>query len=113
MYSRRARPSASVDICSSLPFQLFDRHLNFKRLQEKNIPFLICYGEKDDLVDKEAALAPLDYIPAEVTCFPKGHGAIATSWSNPDSACALHTRFGNNYRGPVRFHLDLENGEQE
>ena len=97
-----------VDNQGNLPFKLFDRKLNFKRLQEKNISFLMCYAEKDDLVDKDAALAPLDFIPAEVTCFPKGHGAIATSWSHPDSACALHTRFGDNYRGPVRFHLDME-----
>lgn len=102
-----------VDRDGNLPFKLFERSLNFKRLQEKNIPLLICYGGADDLVDKEAALAPLDYIPAEVTCFPKGHGAIATSWSNPDSACALHTRFGDNYRGPVRFHLDLESERRE
>ena len=35
--------------------------------------------------------------------------AIATSWSYPQSACALHTRFGDgNYRGPVRYHLDLD-----
>jgi len=101
-----------VDRQGSLPFKLFGRDLNFKRLQEKNIPFLICYGANDDLIDKEAALAPLDFIPAEVTCFPKGHGAIATSWSQPDSACALHTRFGDNYRGPVRFQLDLEKGPQ-
>jgi hypothetical protein len=100
-----------VDRQGNLPFKLFDRNLNFKRLQEKNLPFLICYAERDDLVDKEAALAPLDHIPAEVTCFPKGHGAIATSWSRPDSACALHTRFGDDYRGPVRFHLDLENND--
>lgn len=26
----------------------------------------------------------------------------------PESECALHTRFGDGYRGPVRFHLDLE-----
>jgi hypothetical protein len=44
-----------------------------------------------------------------VTPFPKGHVAIATSWSNPTSACALHTRFGDkNYRGPVRYQLDLD-----
>jgi len=44
-----------------------------------------------------------------VSAFPKGHVAIATSWSHPESACALHTRFGEKqYRGPVRFHLDLE-----
>jgi hypothetical protein len=93
----------------TLPVTLFGRKLNFKRLQEKGIKWLICYGENDDLVEKEAALAPLDYIDVEVTPFPKGHVAIATSWSNPASACALHTRFGDqNYRGPVRFQLDLE-----
>ena len=60
-------------------------------------------------MEKETALAPLDFIDAEVTPFPKGHVAIATSWSSPDSACALHTRFGEgNYRGPVLFHMDLD-----
>ncbi len=93
----------------TLPVTLFGRKLNLKRLQEKKIKWLICYGESDDLVEKEAALAPRDYIDVEVTPFPKGHVAIATSWSNPTSACALHTRFGDqNYRGPVRFQLDLE-----
>ncbi|MBC2709735.1 MAG: metal transporter [Desulfosarcina sp.] len=98
-----------VEKDGTLPIKLFDRKLNFKRIKEKAIKFLICYAEKDDLVDKETALAPLDYIDAEVTAFPKGHGAIATSWSNPESACALHTRFGDqNCRGPVRFQLDLD-----
>lgn len=97
-----------VDQEGNLPIKLFDRTLNFKRLEEKKIPFLICYAEKDDLVDKESALAPLDYIDAEVTVFPKGHGAIATSWSYPNSECALDSCFGKNYRGPVRFHLDLD-----
>jgi hypothetical protein len=93
----------------TLPVTLFGKKLNLKRLQEKGIQWLICYGESDDLVEKETALAPLDYIDVEVTPFPKGHVAIATSWSNPTSACALHTRFGDkNYRGPVRFQLDLE-----
>jgi hypothetical protein len=92
----------------TLPIQLFGRKLNLKRITEKGIPWLICYGTQDDLVEKETALAPLDYVPAEVTPFPKGHVAIATSWSDPKSACALHTRFGEgNWRGPVRFHLDL------
>ena len=60
-------------------------------------------------MEKETALAPLDFVPAEVTPFPKGHVAIATSWSDPNSACALHTRFGDgDYRGPVRFQLDLD-----
>ncbi|AOY57338.1 hypothetical protein [Desulfococcus multivorans] len=93
----------------TLPVKLFGRPLNFGYIREKKIKWLICYGERDDLVEKETALAPLDYIDAEVSAFPKGHVAIATSWSDPKSACALHTRFGEkNYRGPVRFHLDLE-----
>jgi hypothetical protein len=98
----------SVDQEGKLPIKLFDRILNFKRLNEKKISFLICYAENDDQVDKESALAPLDYIDAEVTVFPKGHGAIATSWSYPTSECALDSCFGKNYRGPVRFHLDLD-----
>ena len=93
----------------TLPVRLFGEKLNLKRLKEKKIPWLICYGTEDDLVEKETALAPLDFIDAEVTPFPKGHVAIATSWSSPDSACALHTRFGKgNYRGPVLFHMDLD-----
>jgi hypothetical protein len=92
----------------TLPVRLFGRALNLKRLKEKRIPWLICYGVHDDLVEKETALAPLDHVDAEVTPFPKGHVAIATSWSHPESACGLHTRFGEgNWRGPVRFHMDL------
>jgi len=98
-----------IDKDGTLPVKLFGKKLNLKRLKEKKIQWLICYGESDDLVEKETALAPIDYIDAEVTAFPKGHVAIATSWSHPDSVCALHTRFGDkNYRGPVRFQLDIE-----
>ena len=93
----------------TLPVRLFGRALNLKRIKEMKLPWLICYGIHDDLVEKETALAPLDFVPAEVTPFPKGHVAIATSWSDPNSACALHTRFGDgDYRGPVRFQLDLD-----
>lgn len=93
----------------TLPVKLFDKKLNFKRIKEKKIPWLICYGEKDDLVEISTALAPLDYIEAETAAFPKGHVAIATSWANPKSACALHTIFGERKnRGPVRYQLDLE-----
>lgn len=93
-----------------LPFKLFGRTLNFKRIAEKKIPWLLCYGKSDDLVEEETALAPLDHLDCiEVTPFPRGHVAIATSWSDPTSACALHTRFGEgNWRGPVRFQLDLD-----
>jgi len=95
----------------TLPVKLFGRPLNLKRLKEMKLPWLICYGLHDDLVEKETALAPLDFVPAEVTAFPKGHVAIATSWSDPNSACALHTRFGEEQsRGPVRFQLDLDAG---
>ncbi len=98
----------------TLPVKLFGRKLNFKRIKEKNVKWLICHGEKDDLVEKESALAPLDYTEAEVSAFPKGHVAIATSWSNPESACALHTTFGDkNNRGPVRFQLDMDNSLAE
>ena len=94
-----------------LPVRLFGDKLELKRIQEKKIPWLICYGVHDDLVEKETALAPLDFIDAEVTPFPKGHVAIATSWSAPDSAYALHERFEDGkYRGPVRFHMDMDAG---
>jgi len=93
----------------TLPVKLFGRKLQLARLKAKKIPWLICYGEHDDLVEKATALAPTDYVKAEVTPFPKGHVAMATSWSDPDSDCALHTRFGKgNWRGPVRFQLDLD-----
>jgi hypothetical protein len=93
----------------TLPVRLFGRKLNLHRISEKGIKWLICYGETDDLVEKETALAPCDFIDVEVSAFPKGHLAMATSWSNPKSDYALHTRFGEKrYRGPVLFQLDLE-----
>ena len=98
----------------TLPVKLFDQPLNLKRLAAKNIPWLICYGQHDDLVEKDTALAPLDFIEAEVAAFPKGHVAIATSWSHPDSDLALHTRFADGVtRGPVRFQLDLQQQQDD
>lgn len=91
----------------TLPVRLFGRTLNFRRVKEQGLPWLICVAEKDDLVEKESALAPTAWVDAEVTVFPKGHVAIATSWSLPDSECSLDQCFLN-FRGPVRFHLDLE-----
>lgn len=96
-----------VEKDGTLPVKMFGKKLNFKGIQQKGIPWLLCYAERDDLVDKAAALAPLDFVDAEVTVFPKGHGAIATSWSHPETEYALHKRFGTQ-RGPVRFQLDLE-----
>ncbi len=92
----------------TLPIRLFGKWLNFITLKDTGTKLLICCGLNDDLVDKESALAPLDYVDAEVTLFPKGHGAIATSWSHPESEYALHKRYANNMRGPVRFQLDLD-----
>jgi hypothetical protein len=91
----------------TLPVKLFGRSLNFKRAKEQGIKWLICIAEKDDLVEKESSLAPLDWVEAEVAVFPKGHVAIATSWSLPATECSLDRCFLD-YRGPVRFQLDLE-----
>ncbi|MBI5488855.1 MAG: metal transporter [Deltaproteobacteria bacterium] len=101
-YNEPVRPDGT------LPVRVLDRELNFKRITAKGIPWLICYGEKDDLVEPETALAPTAYVPAEVTAFPRGHVAIATSWSHPESAHALHLRHPDGRRGPVRFQLDLD-----
>jgi poly(3-hydroxyalkanoate) synthetase len=92
----------------TLPVQLFGRTLNFHRINEKRIPWLICCADKDELVEKETALAPLDWVKAEVALFPKGHVAMATSWALPTSECSLTSCFGDNCRGPVRYQLDLE-----
>ncbi len=110
--------SIPIDEEGTLPVTLFGRKLNLKRLEEKKVPWLICIADGDDLVDKEASLAPLNYIDAEVCVFPKGHASLATSWSTPASEYALHLRFRQSgaspagpcktYRGPVRFQIDLD-----
>ncbi len=115
----------------TLPIELFGRKLNFKRLKYKKIKFLICYGENDQLVEKDTAIAPLDYIEADVTSYPKGHGAIATSWAAAMVDCVVHDGSGSrnllcaeipdtdsctnscsdglaSCRGPVRYQLDLD-----
>ncbi|MEW6348417.1 MAG: metal transporter [Thermodesulfobacteriota bacterium] len=97
-----------ISAAGDLPFKLFGRRLNFDYLREKGIRFQICYAGKDDLVDPPAALAPRDFVDVELTEFPKGHAAIATSWSDPSSDYALHKRYPNGQRGPVRFQLDLD-----
>lgn len=102
--------SYTIPVTSSgeLPVKLFGRRLNFHYLQEKGIKFQICYAAKDDLVDPASALAPTDYIDVELTEFPKGHAAIATSWSDPSTEFGLHKRYSGGRRGPVRFQLDLD-----
>ena len=101
----------------TLPVRLFGRSLNFKRIKEKGLKWLICIAEKDELVDESAALAPLDYVDAEVTTFPKGHTAIAVTWSSPASQCAVQMNYHEApcetavTRGPVRFQLDIDEAE--
>lgn len=105
--------SHPVDKNGELPVRLFGKPLNFKRIKEKRVKWMICFGENDDLVEKKSALAPLDHIPVEITSFPKGHVAIATSWSDPNSKYALDKQFGRRKgRGPVLFHLERDR-EQE
>jgi len=102
-----------------LPITFFGRPLNFKHLERYVKGVQICIAEADDLVDGPAALAPLDYVRPgfiDVTVFPKGHGAIATSHSDPDSEFAMNKRFtykGLEFCGPVRYHLDVEKEEDE
>ena len=116
-----------VDKDGNLPVKLFGKTLNFKKLEEAGIKLLMCIAERDNLVDREAALAPLDFIEAYVAVFPKGHGAIATSWSIPTDT-VVHSGMGyrnllctdvpnfdcdiENCRnkgccGPLRFHLEM------
>ncbi len=113
----------------TLPVRLFDNPLNFRSIAQKGIKWLICIAENDDLVDWSAALAPLDFVDAEVAVFPKGHASLATSWSSPASNCSLETKdtlsecnikakinaksAGGRSRGPIEFHLDLDNGSYQ
>ncbi len=97
-----------VTSTGELPVRLFGRRLNFHYVGDKGIKFQICYAAKDDLVDPASALAPKDFIDVELTEFPKGHAAIATSWADPDTEFGLHKRYPGGRRGPVRFQLDLD-----
>ena len=107
----------------TLPVRLFGQPLNFRYMAEHGIKWLICVAEKDELVELPTALAPLDYIDAEVAVFPKGHASISTSWASPASECSIETvnveqcdirsKFRiksptGKSRGPISFHLDLE-----
>jgi poly(3-hydroxyalkanoate) synthetase len=102
--------SFSVPITPSgmFPFKLFGRSVNFDYIREKGIPFQICYGAQDALVEPASSLIATRFVDAEATEFPKGHAAILTSWSDPESEYALHKQLPNGQRGPVKFHLDLD-----
>ncbi|MDR3566714.1 MAG: hypothetical protein P4L43_01665 [Syntrophobacteraceae bacterium] len=112
----------------TLPVRLFGKPLNFTHMAQLGIKWLICVAQNDDLVDLPTALAPLTFTDAEVAVFPKGHASIATSWSSPAAACSLETvnmeecgikpqfrlkSLAAKSRGPIRFHLDLEEVEKE
>ena len=94
----------------TLPVTCMGKKLNFKHITEKNIKFMICIAEKDDLVERAASIAPADYVDVEITEFPKGHVAMMTSWTNPNSKFPLHERWGekNEIRGPVRLQMDMD-----
>jgi hypothetical protein len=69
-----------------LPISMFGEKLNFHAMKEKNIQWLICYGEHDDLVEKEVALAP---------ALPKR----ACSHSHFMVSSGIRMRFGYGIRG--------------
>jgi len=92
----------------TLPVKLFGKTLNYRGIPERGIKWLLCYAEGDDLVDSASALSPVEFIDVEVTPFPKGHGSIATSWTDPRSEYAVQKVFANGCRGPVRFQMDLD-----
>lgn len=94
-----------------LPAQLFGRRLNLRRIQEKGIKVHLCYGAQDLLVEPPSSLILTKFVDAEVAEFPKGHGAIMTSWSYPGSEYALDKDLPNGQRGPVKFHLDLDKAQ--
>ncbi len=92
----------------TLPVRLFGRQLNFKRIRDRKIPYLICYAEKDNLVDPAAALAPMDFIDVELSSYPRGHVAIATSNLDPEAGDGAYVCTNTGCAGPVEFQLRLD-----
>lgn len=93
----------------TLPLTLFNQTLNLEHLKRIGVRWMVCVAETDNIVERDAALAPLNHIEAEVCVFPKGHAAIATSHSSPKSPFAFNQIFqhnGETYKGPVVFHLE-------
>ncbi|MGD8251356.1 MAG: metal transporter [Desulfobacterales bacterium] len=92
----------------TLPVRLFGRQLNFKRIRDRKIPYLICYAEKDNLVDPSSALAPMDFIDVELSSYPRGHVAIATSNLDPGAGDGAYVCTNTGCAGPVEFQLRLD-----
>ena len=95
----------------NLPVKLFDQRLNLHDLKKLGVKWYIAYAKGDDLVEMESAIAALPHLKdedvLEVTEFPGGHVGILTSFAGKDSRCPLDGEF-NGLRGPVRFHLSLQ-----
>ncbi len=102
-----------ISVRGEFPVKLFGRTVNFDYMREKKIPFQICYGAQDALVEPPSSLVATRFVDAEPTEFPKGHAAILTSWSHPESEYAFHNVMPNGWRGPVKFHLDLDAKKKE
>ncbi|MCP4177762.1 MAG: hypothetical protein GY756_08350 [bacterium] len=93
----------------TMPVKVFGEILNFNYINKLGIKYQICICKDDNIVKREDALIPCQFVDAEITEFPKGHMSIMTTWSNPETEYSVDKRFGDNeqYRGPVRFHMDL------
>jgi hypothetical protein len=100
----------AVDDDGYLPIKLFECRLNFKHLTKAKIKVQICYASDDDLVTKEASLAPCRFVDGiEVTEYENaGHMSIATTLCHPDSPWALDKVYSNGSRGPILFHQSLK-----
>ncbi|MFZ7125270.1 MAG: metal transporter [Desulfobacterales bacterium] len=92
----------------TLPIRLFGRALNFTRIKEKKIDFLICYAEKDNLVEPPSALAPADFMEVRTAAYPKGHVAIATSCIDPEAGDSSYLCTSPGCIGPVEFQMEMD-----
>jgi poly(3-hydroxyalkanoate) synthetase len=91
----------------TFPATAFGKKLNLKRLDEKGIKVYVCYAEKDYIVPPATCQTLKKWVNIEEVAFPKGHAAIATSWSKPGSECFIGSEFGGK-RGPLKYYLDLQ-----
>lgn len=91
----------------TFPAKPFGKKINIKRIDEKKIKFYICYAEKDYIVPPSTNKTIKKWVKVEEVAFPKGHAAIATSWSKPGSECFVGNEFEGK-RGPLKYYLDLQ-----
>ncbi len=111
MSSHTFREAISED--GALPVQLFGKPLNVKDLAKLKVKWYQNYALKDDLVTPPCATAANKYLEGtdvvESVPFPGGHVAILTSpYSKRSPVNGTFTgKDGTQYRGPVKFQLDL------